>query len=68
MVVNTNYQSYLLRLWRDGADQPWRASLQSTATEEVERFGDLQALFAFLLDQLTTKDNACDPPSAHTVV
>ena len=30
-----NYRSYLLRLWRDGPQGGWLASLQSTATEKV---------------------------------
>jgi hypothetical protein len=52
MAPDANYHSYLLRLWRDSADQPWRASLQCTATEERVAFTDLRALFSFLLDQL----------------
>lgn len=48
------YRSYLLRLWRapGGADQPWRASLQDTLTGERQGFADLEALLAYLRDQI----------------
>jgi hypothetical protein len=46
---NPDYHSYLLRLWRDRAQDPWRASLQSTATEQLLQFASLEALFAFLI-------------------
>lgn len=52
MSLNANYHSYLLRVWRDNADHPWRASLQCTITEEKILFADLQKLLAFLLDEL----------------
>ena len=44
-----DYQSYLLRLWRDGPQYPWRASLQSTATEQIYHFPNVEAMLAFLL-------------------
>lgn len=53
MAANPNYHSYLLRLWRDDVDQPWRASLQSTATADTLAFADLHALLVFLVEQLT---------------
>jgi len=43
-----DYQAYLLRLWREGTQSPWRASLQSTSTEEMYHFATVEALFAFL--------------------
>ena len=43
-----DYQSYLLRLWRDGAQTTWRASLQSTSTDQTYQFASIEALFAFL--------------------
>jgi hypothetical protein len=54
----SNYQAYLLRLWRDGAQTPWRASLQSTATERKYHFATLEALFAFLDRRLAPSENA----------
>jgi hypothetical protein len=47
-----NYQSYLLRLWQEDTQTPWRASLQSTSSEEIYHFATLEALFAFLDGQL----------------
>ena len=48
----STYLSYLLRLWRDHQQAPWRASLESTATGDIRRFGDLEAMWAFLQAQL----------------
>jgi hypothetical protein len=53
MANNPNYHSYLLRFWRDNADQPWRASLQSTVTEEKIFFADPTCLLDFLMTTLT---------------
>ncbi|MCE7985167.1 MAG: hypothetical protein DYG89_28675 [Caldilinea sp. CFX5] len=43
--------SYLLRLWRSGADGAWRASLQSVQTGERHMFADLASLLTFLLER-----------------
>jgi len=56
MSSNANYHSYLLRLWRDDADHPWRASLQSTMTEEKIFFTDPTCLIDFLLITLTPEE------------
>jgi len=45
------HQSYLLRLWRSGADSGWRASLQSVQSGERHMFADLDSLLAFLVEQ-----------------
>lgn len=52
----SDYHAYLLRLWREGTQAPWRASLQSTATEQMYHFATLEALFAFLDRRLTEDD------------
>ena len=39
-----SYHSYLLRLWRDGADEPWRASLEDTRTGERTCFATVEQL------------------------
>jgi hypothetical protein len=41
-------QSYLLRLWQEGPDSPWRALLRSVTTKEEYLFHDLAGLVAFL--------------------
>lgn len=47
----TNYQAYLLRLWRDGPSNCWRASVQSTKASELQLFADVQSLLNFLRSQ-----------------
>jgi hypothetical protein len=52
----TEYSSYLLRMWRDSEDEragpsrevPWRASLQSPRTGALVGFASLDDLFDFL--------------------
>lgn len=44
----SNYRSYMLRMWRDDPRAAWQASLQSTATEKVYYFPDLEHMWAFL--------------------
>jgi hypothetical protein len=43
-----DYQSYLLRVWRDETRGLWRASLQNTATKRIYHFADADKLLAFL--------------------
>jgi hypothetical protein len=46
------YQAYLLRLWRDDAGAPWRATLiAAERPDEQLHFATLDALCAFLLAQ-----------------
>jgi hypothetical protein len=48
------YLSYLLRLWpiKSGGKMVWRASLESSLTGSRTGFSDLEALFAFLEQNL----------------
>jgi hypothetical protein len=55
----TDYCSYMLRLWRDGAAAPWRASLETPGRAATQMFPDLEALFDFLRAQ-TGGDQAAD--------
>lgn len=60
---SVDYNSYLLRIWRDGPQRPWRLSLQCAATKTVHYFADATHLLAFL--QLQTSDTeaqAIDKP------
>jgi hypothetical protein len=54
-----HYLAYMLRLWRaDDADAPiWRASLESPHTGERHGFHDLEALFAFLKEEIHRQYN-----------
>ena len=59
----TNYQAYLLRLWRDGPHNRWRASLQSTKAGDIQLFADVQSLLNFLqsqTDETTSKGDDKD--------
>lgn len=44
----TDYQSYLLRLWRSGKEEPWRAMLEAVDNNERHSFANLEDLVAFL--------------------
>lgn len=55
------YQSYLVRLWREEPQGVWRASVQSTATQQVYYFVTLEALFAFLEGRLATGETHTPP-------
>ena len=41
--------SYLLRIWRSGPEDTWRASLQSVQTGERRMFADLESLLSFIV-------------------
>jgi hypothetical protein len=54
-----DYQSYLLRLWRDNNEEKgWRASLESAQSGERKGFADLDALFDFLRRQTAARSGA----------
>lgn len=42
------YMAYVLRLWCEGPNSPWRATLECARTGERYPFADLATLFAFL--------------------
>jgi len=48
------YAAYLIRLWQDTPDGPWRASAQSVQTGEIVRFGSQQALYEFLENEVSS--------------
>lgn len=45
---STNYYAFLLRLWREEEQMPWRASLEDPHTGEKVHFAELEKLVAFL--------------------
>jgi hypothetical protein len=58
-----DYHSYLLRLWGNPAQTVWRASLQSTTTQQIHQFPSLEALVTFLVTELAaTGDDAGQTP------
>ena len=45
------YMAYLLRLWRENDDRPWRALLENPNTKERLGFANLNELIKFLEDK-----------------
>ncbi len=54
------YQSYMLRLWREAADAPYRASLQAANEGEQLIFADVPALCTFLVQLGHAPEENCD--------
>jgi hypothetical protein len=50
--VTKNEHTYLLRIWRSAADQPWRITLRRAGGQAVQHFPSLTALVATLWQQL----------------
>lgn len=48
---STSYKSYILRIWQDNPQSPWRATVQSIQSQETTHFANLDALFAYLAAQ-----------------
>jgi hypothetical protein len=47
------YRSFVLRLWREGPQQPWRLALIEVASRASCRVADLPSLNAYLAEQMT---------------
>ena len=45
------YNAYLLRIWQETPNAPWRASLQNASNDERIGFLDLKSLFVYLEQQ-----------------
>lgn len=45
------YIAYLLRLWQDNSEAPWRAMLQNSNTGEKINFASVEALHAYLSEK-----------------
>lgn len=66
--LQTDYLSYLLRLWREGSDNEpatarrpvWRASLQDPHTGQRVGFGGPDEMFAFLRGRMAALSGAED--------
>ncbi len=63
LATHPGYQSYLVRLWRDGTRRVWHASAQSAASEQPIYFATVEELFAFLAARLAP-DPDTDVPEA----
>ncbi|NUM44641.1 MAG: hypothetical protein HUU38_08025 [Anaerolineales bacterium] len=49
-----NCQAFLLRLWRDNPEEPWRASVKTVANGREIHFLSPEKLFLFLHQQMMT--------------
>lgn len=58
--LESSYLSYMLRLWREEPQAPWRASLHSTATGREHLFADVERMWAYLSAQMGGEND--DPP------
>jgi hypothetical protein len=45
---DVRYHAYLVRLWQDRPDRPWRALVRNCANDEELRFATVEELFLFL--------------------
>ncbi len=54
----SQYQSYLLRLWRSNTADPLRIHLEQIGSERRYGFVDLESLFDFLREQAQCPKNA----------
>lgn len=57
-----NYNAYLVRLWQESPQAPWRASAQCASTGAKFYFATLDALYAFLDAQTVAPTTA--PPAS----
>lgn len=58
------YQSYLVRLWQDDPQAPWRILAQSIQSGETRHFVDLDSFFAFLRARTASEEAAVVPAQA----
>ena len=62
----SDYHAYLIRLWRDDKQQPWRAELVSPHSGEARRFANPEQLFHFMQEQMESDPNPAPKASTHT--
>ena len=65
MRTKTNYQAFLLRIWREHDAAPWRASLDNPQLGKRKNFASLADLMAFL-HQSTNKNEQVGLPKNHS--
>lgn len=59
--LSGSYRAYLVRMWQEHPQAPWRASVQNAQTGELRRFSDLEQLVAFLYTQIQTEPPLLSP-------
>ena len=64
----SDYQSYLLRLWRaKEGEEGWRASLESAQTGERKGFATLDALFDYVRSRTRVELSECSREESREV-
>ena len=48
----SDYHAYLIRLWREDQQEPWRAELISPHTGETRCFATTEQLFSYVQQQM----------------
>jgi hypothetical protein len=61
MMTKTNYQAFLLRIWRENDSGPWRASLDNPQLGKRQNFATLADLMAFLHQSTNENETVCFP-------
>jgi hypothetical protein len=59
-----NYYAYLLRIWREDQQSPWRASLQEAHAGQLLNFASLAQLIVFLEQRTAPNESEVGPISA----
>ena len=54
--LGRNYLAYILRLWDEGEETTWRATLDNTHNGKRYAFSDIEKLYAFLEARTGVKD------------
>jgi hypothetical protein len=62
--LSGSYRAYLVRMWQEHPQAPWRASVQNAQTGELRIFSDLEQLVAFLYTQTQNTDSDRSAPLA----
>jgi hypothetical protein len=58
------YRSYLLRLWREAPDAPWRCQVQCVGTDQEWRFAGLAEMFEFLVTDAASASRGANGSAA----
>ena len=58
------YRAYLVRLWQDSAEGPWRAMAREAESGEEHRFATIEQLFLFLHRQTQGREAAGEDGAA----
>ncbi len=48
----SDYHAYLIRLWRDDRQAPWRAELVSPSGGDTRRFASPEQFFRYVQEQI----------------